>query len=81
MKFYGNIFLILFSVKCQWLYQNSNAKSAKIAKIEVANTRSPVCFETVFVFPEHCAFYKSDILTSCHPTAIMCTEFPQVCSK
>ena len=28
-------FLISSSIKCQWLYQNSNAKSTKITKIEV----------------------------------------------
>ena len=49
MIFDGNIFLIPFSKKCQWLvpkfegkvYQNSK-------KIEVATIQSPVCFETVF---------------------------------
>ena len=30
------------------LYQNSNAKTTKMAKIEVENTHSPVCFKTVF---------------------------------
>ena len=36
------------SLSVNGLYQNSNAKSTKMAKIEVANTQSPVGFETVF---------------------------------
>ena len=29
-----------------------------------------VCFETVFVFPEHCAFYLCEVLTRCHQCVI-----------
>ena len=47
--FDGNIFLIPFSIVVNCLYQNSNAKSIKMAEIEVANTQLPVCFETVFL--------------------------------
>ena len=32
------------------LYQNSNAKSTKVAKIEVANTQLPVWFKHFFLF-------------------------------
>ena len=31
------------------MYQISNAKSTEMAKIELAKTQSPVCFETVFM--------------------------------
>ena len=38
-----------------------------MAKIEVANTQSPVCFETVFlVFPEHCGFCLCEVLMRCY---------------
>ena len=33
-----------------------------MAKIEVANTLFLVCFKTVFVFPEHCAFSLCEVL-------------------
>ena len=37
-----------------------------MAKIEVAKTLFLVCFETVFVFPEHCAFSLCEVLMRCH---------------
>ena len=37
-----------------------------MAKIEVANTLFLVCFETFFVYPEHCAFCLCEVLTRCH---------------
>ena len=43
--FYGNIFLIPLSIKCQWLVLNSNAKSTKMAKIEVASSQLSVCLK------------------------------------
>ena len=36
------------SVHGYGLYQNSNAKSTKVTKMEVANTQLSVCFEAVF---------------------------------
>ena len=39
-----------------------NAKSTKMAKIDIANTQSPVCCETAFVLPEHFAFCLCEVL-------------------
>ena len=48
------------------LYQNSNAKSIKMAKIEIANTQLSVCLKQFFVFPEHYVFCVCEVLTRCH---------------
>ena len=38
----------------------------KMAKMEVENTKLPVCLKQFFMFPEHCAFCLCEVLTGCH---------------
>ena len=45
-----------------------------MTNIEVANTQFPVCFESVFVFPEHCAFCLCEVFTHCHRYSISYIE-------
>ena len=51
----------------------------KMAKIEVANAQLPVCFETVFVFPEHCAFCLCEVFDAL-PSIFQYIKLPS-CSK
>ena len=47
---FNEIFFLYHSLYCvNGLYQNLNANFTKMAKIEVANTQLPVCFETLFL--------------------------------
>ena len=38
----------------------------KMAKMELENTKLPVCLKQFFMFPEHCAFCLCEVLTRCH---------------
>ena len=53
-----------------------------MAKIEVANTLFLVCFETIFVSPEHCAFCLCEVLARCHRYGIsLLNLYARLCER
>ena len=53
-----------------------------MAKIEVANTLFLVCFETIFVSPEHCAFCLCEVLARYHRYGIsLLNLYARLCER